>query len=129
MKRLAVLLSLFLILFVSCSKDEIAGSVLIRVLNQSDKQLNDVSVFSRTFDRTTEVEKNYGSVSSGSFTSYQTHKIAYNYPLFKLIMQDYGSFEAREIRCGVGLAELEPGKYSLLILNGGNCPIVRLVKD
>lgn len=87
---------------------------MIRVVNQTNQQLTDVSVFSFKSNGS-DVEKRYGSVPPGAATGYQSHQRVLNFPLFKMTIEGHGVFESREPRCGVGLADLADGKYTLLI--------------
>ena len=102
-------------LFVSCSKEK--GEIMIRVVNQSEKQVTDVHVISFRYDGA-DVDKNYGSVLPGSASSYYQHEIAWNVPLLRFTMEGTGSVDATMARCGNGLQNLPAGNYSIIIIPG-----------
>jgi hypothetical protein len=129
MKKLTILFSLFCGLLVSCSRPELEGGVLIRVNNQTGRQLDNVSIFSHSADWQSERENRYGSVSPGSVSAYGLHQRVYDFPLFTFNMSGLGIFESREIRCGTGLGELSPGKYSLVIMGENDSPFIHFIKD
>ena len=127
MKKLTLLFCLFIVFFSSCSKEQ--GQLLIRVVNQTDKTLTDVSVFSLKSDGITDVEKKYGSVSPGSATDYRSHQLAISFPLCKFTIEGYGTTELREARCGAGMVELSSGKYTILVQGEANAPLISLRED
>ena len=130
MKKLILLPGLFTLLLISCSKQDLESKVQIRINNQTGRNLTDISVFSQSSSSApTNVEKKYGSVSSGNTSKYLTHQSVRYYPFYRFNMQGAGEREMIMLRCGMGIGYLEPGKYSLLIEGDYNSPYIRFVKD
>jgi len=111
----------------SCSKED-NGTIFIRVNNESSKPVNDIVVFTESLDGYHDIETSYGSIPGQSATVYKRHQRGYNYPLLRFTMKGYPTFEMTEIRCGVGLTEMTPGWYTILITDDSQ-PTVRLMKD
>ena len=101
---------------------------MIRVVNQTNQQLTDVSVFSFKSDGA-DVERKYGSIAPGALSGYISHQQAFNEPLFKFTIAGYGVTEVRELRCGNGLMSLSDGKYALIIVGDESDPHVYLEAD
>jgi hypothetical protein len=129
MKKLVILIVCLSLVVLSCTKERMEGDILIRVNNQSGKELSDVSVFSLIPGEPGKLERRYGTVMPASISRYQPHKEVASLPLFRFIMQDAGLFEIQNIRCGMGLTYLTPGKYSLIIREENNSPYAYLQKD
>jgi len=116
MKTRFVILCLVSFLFVSCSKEK--GEIMIRIVNQSEKKVSDIHVFSFRYDGA-DVEKNYGAVSPGSATEYRQHEVAWNVPLLRFTMEGIGTIDITTARCGNGLQNLTAGNYSIIISDAG----------
>ncbi|MBL7742399.1 MAG: hypothetical protein JNN00_02890 [Chitinophagaceae bacterium] len=129
MKKLIILAGISSLLFQSCSKGKAETTVLIRVNNQTARQLTDVKVFSSSPDGFTGGERSYGNVMAGASSLYQVHHKVFSIPLFEFNMEGVGKFEIHDLRCPVGINYLEPGKYSLLISEENNYPYVRFIRD
>ena len=112
MKRLLPILCLVSVLSFSCSKEK--GDIMIRVVNQSGKQVSDIHVFSFRYGGA-DVEKNYGAVSPGSATEYRQHEVAWNVPLLRFTMEGIGTVDATMAQCGNDLQNLSVGNYSIII--------------
>ncbi len=128
MKNALLIFFSFIFLF-SCSKSQLEGNIFIRVKNQTSQRIEDVSIYSVSSDMTHEIERRYGSVNSNAITMYLPHEYVYDYPLLKYNVPGSGVFEIRDIRCGNGLSNLSPGKYSLIINGDANSPIIYFQRD
>ena len=110
----------------SCSK-EADGTIFIRVNNESTKPVNDIVVFTETLDGYHDIETSYGSIPGQHATVYKRHQRGYAFPFLRFTMHGYPTFEIRDV-CRVGLTEMEPGWYTILITDDSQ-PTVRLIKD
>ena len=118
---------LFCGLLLACTKPHDEDGVYIRVVNQIDQELKEVSVFSASADQMIDEEKRYGSVAPGSASLYQQHQKVVTVPLVEFTVENIGVFEIKEVRCPSGF--LEPGRYSLVIAGDAVYPTLTFVKD
>jgi len=128
MKNVLLVSFVFIFLF-SCSKSQLEGNILIRIKNQTAQKIEDVSVYSIAADMSREVERKYGSVKSNSATMYLPHEYVYDYPLLKYTVPGSGVFEITSMRCAVGVGNLSPGKYSLVISDDVNSRMIYFQRD
>jgi hypothetical protein len=127
MKKLLLLGCLFYGLLLSCTKPHDENGVFIRVVNQIDQKLTDISVFSASSDQMAEEERWYGSVAPGTASLYQQHQKVDAVPLVEFTVENIGLFEVRGVRCPSGF--LEPGRYSLVISGDAVYPTLTFIKD
>ncbi len=100
-------LSIFTLLFFTCTEGESESEVSIRIENVSDYDYQSVLV--NAWD--TNVQ--YGDVKSGETTDYQSHPLAYRYAFVRLSIS--GDTTVIQPIDFVGETPLSPGRYTYAI--------------
>jgi hypothetical protein len=129
-KKTIVVSILFVFLLSSCSKEKQEGSVLIRVENETGQRALEVSITSLTTDGQQDLTRNYGTIETGTSSSYQHHELIYNFPLYTIYLEGFGKIDQSMIPCAIGLSQITSGKYALKIgMDSNNYPYINFVKD